>query len=94
MDEKIKTRLDNLFEEIDRLEKESDIFHISGSKSEFTKEVEELRGMHESITKDYQDYQASGKEDLERFRTSLMSHSDMAEQRVRSLRERYPKEKK
>lgn len=78
MKKEIKEKLDDLFEEIEKLNKKTDLLHISGSKSDFTQEVEQLRAMHESITKDYDSYQKAEPQGTDEMKNSLLkSHDDI-----------------
>lgn len=93
MKEEIKRKLDELFEQIEKMRKESDLFHLS-DKSEFTKDVEELRGLHESVVKDYNEYQTSGKQDLEQIRNSLLRNSDAMEKKIKLVKKSYAERNK
>lgn len=78
MEEDIKKKLDDLFEEIEGLKKKTDLLHVSGSKTDFTRDVEELKAMHTAITQDFEAYQKAEKQELDTLRNSIVnSHNDL-----------------
>lgn len=90
MDEELKHKLDNLFEEIEELQKDADLFHISGGKSDFTMKVEELRGMHESVCREYEQYQ-KGKLPKEHLNTGFLESSNLISNKIHQIRKELPK---